>query len=331
MLEPGMHGSTFGGNPLAAAAALAVLDTIERDACWPMPPPWATTLPKPLPHCGIRPSCGTRGRGLLRAVTFEPGAPIAAAVATGARCDFIPRSPRRDPVGATADHHRPEVDAFVSAWGRSPTELSKCRRDRPPLPRDDDLSPAEQAEVLARAAAKGRPLWRHGLAGPQVVARAFRQADAADPGLVHRGDRPSGWSPDDHRRQPRPGGGARVDRRCRQGPGPSRSVASWRTFGQERIAEMAAHAGVPVVNALTDDSPSVPDPRRSVDHQRTQGPLAGLTMAISATARNNMAPLLSSAGPPPAFTSVSPPRRPISRRPRFFLGQRKSLHRPVVR
>jgi len=30
-LPPGSHGTTFGGNPLAAAAALAVLDTLERD------------------------------------------------------------------------------------------------------------------------------------------------------------------------------------------------------------------------------------------------------------------------------------------------------------
>lgn len=30
-LTPGQHGTTFGGNPLAAAAALAVLDTIETD------------------------------------------------------------------------------------------------------------------------------------------------------------------------------------------------------------------------------------------------------------------------------------------------------------
>jgi len=31
VLGPGTHGSTFGGNPLACAAALAVLETIERD------------------------------------------------------------------------------------------------------------------------------------------------------------------------------------------------------------------------------------------------------------------------------------------------------------
>lgn len=31
VLQPGTHGSTFGGNPLAAAAALAVIEVIERD------------------------------------------------------------------------------------------------------------------------------------------------------------------------------------------------------------------------------------------------------------------------------------------------------------
>ena len=31
MLQPGNHGTTFGGNPVAAAAALAVIDTIEKE------------------------------------------------------------------------------------------------------------------------------------------------------------------------------------------------------------------------------------------------------------------------------------------------------------
>ena len=34
LLGPGQHGTTFGGNPVACAAALAVLDTSRRTACW---------------------------------------------------------------------------------------------------------------------------------------------------------------------------------------------------------------------------------------------------------------------------------------------------------
>jgi acetylornithine aminotransferase/acetylornithine/N-succinyldiaminopimelate aminotransferase len=30
LFQPGMHGTTFGGTPLACAAGLAVLDVIER-------------------------------------------------------------------------------------------------------------------------------------------------------------------------------------------------------------------------------------------------------------------------------------------------------------
>ena len=42
------------------------------------------------------------------------------------------------------------------------------------------------------------------------------------------------------------------DRRHRPGAGPAGRRVVWRTYGQDRIEEMAAYAGVPVVNALTD-------------------------------------------------------------------------------
>ena len=43
LLQPGHHGTTFGGNPVACAAALAVLDTIvRRGTARPRAPGWAT-------------------------------------------------------------------------------------------------------------------------------------------------------------------------------------------------------------------------------------------------------------------------------------------------
>ena len=47
--------------------------------------------------------------------------------------------------------------------------------------------------------------------------------------------------------------------------GPQVAAIVWRTFAQASLEEMAAFAGVPVVNALTDDFHPVPGPRRPAD------------------------------------------------------------------
>jgi acetylornithine/N-succinyldiaminopimelate aminotransferase len=79
LLGPGSHGTTFGGNPVAAAAALAVIDTIERDALMDN----ATKLGELL-RAGLRHEHVTevRGRGLL--VGLDLDADLAAAVAAAA-------------------------------------------------------------------------------------------------------------------------------------------------------------------------------------------------------------------------------------------------------
>jgi acetylornithine aminotransferase len=43
VLQPGNHGSTFGGNPLAMRAGVETIRIMEEDGCWTMPPPWANT------------------------------------------------------------------------------------------------------------------------------------------------------------------------------------------------------------------------------------------------------------------------------------------------
>ena len=75
-LPPGSHGSTFGGNPLASAAALAVLDVLENDGLLAqvnqrgeelsaMLAATASKFPK-LIECA-------RGRGLLQALVLREG------------------------------------------------------------------------------------------------------------------------------------------------------------------------------------------------------------------------------------------------------------------
>ncbi len=68
VFEPGDHGSTFGGNPLACAAAIAVLDVIERDGLVGHAAEMGELL-----HSTLEGLHGkdTRGLGLMQAVEFE--------------------------------------------------------------------------------------------------------------------------------------------------------------------------------------------------------------------------------------------------------------------
>jgi ornithine carbamoyltransferase len=66
----------------------------------------------------------------------------------------------------------------------------------------------------------------------------------------------------------------------------------WRTGAQARIEELAAHAGVPVVNALTDEfhpCQILADLATIARHRGGVGSLAGLTLAFVGDGANNMA------------------------------------------
>lgn len=76
VLSPGTHGTTFGGNPLAAAAALAVLETMEREQIVQRAADVGERLggmlrdvAKKHPHVFQ----GERGLGLLRGLLMAPG------------------------------------------------------------------------------------------------------------------------------------------------------------------------------------------------------------------------------------------------------------------
>ncbi|MDA8436626.1 MAG: acetylornithine transaminase [Actinomycetales bacterium] len=83
VLQPGDHGSTFGGNPVSCAAALAVLDTIEREGLLEhvraLGDRWAASFDA----IEDRLLVAHRGLGLWRAL--ELGAPVAPALEAAAR------------------------------------------------------------------------------------------------------------------------------------------------------------------------------------------------------------------------------------------------------
>jgi acetylornithine/succinyldiaminopimelate/putrescine aminotransferase len=79
VLEPGDHGSTFAGGPVATAAALAVLETIDDPALLRRVRELGATLRQGLEALdGVR---ETRGRGLMVGVALEPGTDAAALAA----------------------------------------------------------------------------------------------------------------------------------------------------------------------------------------------------------------------------------------------------------
>ncbi|MFL6128241.1 MAG: acetylornithine transaminase [Mycobacteriales bacterium] len=79
----GDHGSTFGGNPVSAAAALAVLDTIERDGLLASVRRVGDRLAAGLAAIEHPLVSGVRGSGLWRALVLT--APVAAEIEASAR------------------------------------------------------------------------------------------------------------------------------------------------------------------------------------------------------------------------------------------------------
>ena len=68
LFTPSSHGSTFGGNPVAAAAGLAVLDVIEADGLLERSRSMGEYLSGAVLGLGHRQVLGVRGRGLLRGI-----------------------------------------------------------------------------------------------------------------------------------------------------------------------------------------------------------------------------------------------------------------------
>lgn len=156
--------------------------------------------------------------------------------------------------------------------------------------RDDDVTSAEQAEILSLAAElKANPFNRRPLEGPRAVAVIFdknstRTRFSFDIGIAQLG-----------------GHAVVVDSRSTQlgrdetledtGRVLSRYVEAivWRTFAQDRLTAMARTATVPIVNALSDEF----HPCQVLADLQTiaerKGALAGLRLTYLGDGANNMA------------------------------------------
>jgi ornithine carbamoyltransferase len=156
--------------------------------------------------------------------------------------------------------------------------------------RDDDLTSAEQAEVLDLAGAMKRDRFaRRPLDGPKTVAVLFdkpstRTRISFAVGIAELG----GHALIIDAQQSQLGRGETIADTTRV---LDRQVSAivWRTYGQERIEEMASISSVPVVNALTDLFHPCQVLADLQTVREVRGGLAGLTLAYFGDAANNMA------------------------------------------
>jgi acetylornithine/N-succinyldiaminopimelate aminotransferase len=122
-LGKGDHGSTFGGNPVACAAALAVLDTIEHEGLLKNVTEVGDRLAAGIEAIGDPLVTGVRGSGLWRAITLAT--PAAAAVeAAAVRAGFLVNAVQPDAIrlapplilsAEQADSFTAELPAILSS------------------------------------------------------------------------------------------------------------------------------------------------------------------------------------------------------------------------
>ncbi|WP_030456946.1 ornithine carbamoyltransferase [Herbidospora cretacea] len=156
--------------------------------------------------------------------------------------------------------------------------------------RDDDLSPAEQADVLdlAEAMKKDRFGYRP-FEGPQTVAVLFdkpstRTRISFAVGVAELGGNALVMdlgSSQMGRGEPIEDTARVLDRQC--------SAIVWRTAGQERVEAMASASRVPVVNALTDEFHPCQVLADLLTVRERRGGLRGVTLAYFGDGANNMA------------------------------------------
>src|SRR4051795_12198656 len=155
--------------------------------------------------------------------------------------------------------------------------------------RDDDLNTAEQHEVLSLAASlKQAPYDVRSLAGPRTVATIYdkptlRTQASFAAGIAELGGNPMAVD----------GSLAGIGKResvadVARVLGRQAAVIVWRTYAQSALDEMAAYAGVPVVNALTDEFHPCQLLADLLTIREHKGELPGLTVAFVGDGACNM-------------------------------------------
>ena len=156
--------------------------------------------------------------------------------------------------------------------------------------KDDDITPAEQAEILELAPElKAAPYSRRPFEGPQTVALIFDKTSTRTRVSFAVGVADLGGVP------------LIIDSQSSQ-MGAKESVADtarvlerqvaaivWRTYAHSGLVEMAANSSVPVINSLSDDFHPCQLLADLLTVKEHKGNLSGLKIAYIGDAANNMA------------------------------------------
>ena len=272
--QPGNHGTTFGGNPVACAAALAVLDTIERDGLLEH----VTELGRAAPRRAWPPTRGSP-RSAARACCI--GLDLTAAALGRGR-----RAPRWS-AASSSTTRRPTVIRLAP-----PLVLTARRRRRVPgrlarrssttrrrsgaamtrhFLRDDDLARPSRPRCSTSPPAQAAPYDAQAARRPAHGRDDLRQADAAHPGVVRRRHRRARRLPDARRRRARRHRRARVGRRHRPGARPAGvgdRLADLRPGATRGDGRARRRAGRQRADRRV---PPLPAARRPADRPRAQG------------------------------------------------------------
>ncbi|MFC7489033.1 MULTISPECIES: acetylornithine transaminase [unclassified Knoellia] len=129
LLTAGQHGTTFGGNPLVAAAGLSVLTTIDADGLLGHVTAMGEHIVHSVTALDHPDIAGVRGRGLLRAIVLRSD--LSAGIAAAAReAGFLvnPVAPSAIRLVPPLVISREELDLFVAAL---PSLISTAKESSP--------------------------------------------------------------------------------------------------------------------------------------------------------------------------------------------------------